>query len=183
MRDDELKWRTDSVETLIKTPVFDLLRQNERAAGGLTGSYIALDAPDCVVIIPEYEGRFVLVRQWRHGADMLTTEFPGGVVNKGEEPKAAALRELAEETGYVAGKLTLIGSSNPNPALFKSRFYVFLASDLTPTGRQHLDADELVECITRPVDEVISALGSGEYVHAFMGTALAFYMRYKNRGI
>ena len=176
MEDDKLKWKTIDVERLLDTPVFGVLRQRETAEGGLEGDYIALEAPDCVVIVPEHEGRFTLVRQWRHGAERVTTEFPGGVIEN-SNVDAELREELAEETGFVAGRLTQIGVANPNPALFKSRFYVFLAGDLTPTGRTHPDADELMQCVTRPIDEVLDSLGTGEYLHAFMGTALAFYLK------
>lgn len=177
MTDEELKWSMTGSEELLRTPVFTVMRQHERASFGLRGDYIALHAPECVVMLPEYEGDLILVRQWRHGASRLTAEFPGGVVGKGEAPEEAAYRELLEETGYKAGKLTLLGSVNPNPALFLSRFHVFLAQELTPTGVQHPDSDELIEVVRRPIGEVVASFGEGEYCHAFMGTALAFYLR------
>lgn len=177
MRDEELKWSIESERELLKTPVFNVYSRRETAANGLTGDYIALKSPECVVMIPEYEGNFVLVRQWRHGKAALTTEFPGGVIGRSEEPADAAYRELYEETGYKAGKLEYLGSVNPNPALFESRFYVFLAQELEPTGQTHPDRDELISVELHPIDEVIDSFGSEEYSHAFMGTALAFYLR------
>lgn len=179
MEDDKLIWNTESSTKLLHTRVFDVLSLHERAANGVEGDYIALDAPDCVVVLPEREGRFILVRQWRHGAGRLTTEFPGGVIDLGEEPAAAAARELAEETGFAAGRLTPLGVFSPNPALFNSRFYVYLAEELYPLDGQHLDEDELVSCLEMPVDEVVASLGSEEFCHAFMGAAVALYLRRK----
>ena len=179
MTDEELKWNIESSEELLETPVFNVLKQHETAAGGLSGDYIALESPECVVIIPEYGENFVLVRQWRHGKGALTTEFPGGVIAFGEDPSEAAYRELLEETGFKAGRLTCLGRVNPNPALFRSRFYVFLARELEPTGQTHPDSDELIAVQLRPMDEVIASFGSEEFSHAFMGTALAFYLRQK----
>lgn len=177
LSDEKLIWKKTDERELLSTRVFTVVEQKEIAANGIEGEYIALDAPDCVVIIPEYKGNFVLVRQWRHGADRLTTEFPGGVIDAGEEPAAAAARELVEETGFKAGKLTFLGECSPNPALFRSRFYCCLATELEPSGKQHLDRDELISVELRPIDEVISGFGSEEYSHAFMGAALAFYLR------
>ncbi|MBR0136078.1 MAG: NUDIX hydrolase [Clostridia bacterium] len=177
MTDEELKWNTISRRELLKTPVFTVTSLREEAAGGLEGDYICLDSPECVVIIPEYGEEFVLVRQWRHGASKLTTEFPGGVIGRGEAPEEAAYRELLEETGFKAGSLTLLGSVNPNPALFNSRFYVYYARELTPTGELHPDRDELISVETRPIKEVVASYGSEEFCHAFMGTALAMYLR------
>lgn len=181
MDDNKLIWEKLDTKRLLHTRVFNVTSRRERAANGVEGDYIALEAPDCVVIVPEHEGRFTLVRQWRHGAERVTTEFPGGVIDRGEAPEEAAARELYEETGFKAGKLTPIGVCSPNPALFTSRFYVYLAEELVQTGEQHLDADELVECIEMPVDEVMASLGSEEFCHAFMGAALAFYLRYRKR--
>ena len=178
MDDGDLIWRTEATERLLHTPVFDVWKQKEVSAAGLRGDYVAVTAPDWVVVVAVYRGRFVLVRQWRHGEDRLTTEFPAGVVDPGEPPERTAERELLEETGFRAGRITRLGSCSANPALFKNHIHCFLAEDLTPTGEQHPDADELLRYGLVPVDEVIAAFGSREYTHAYMGTALAFYLRH-----
>lgn len=176
--DEALVWSTEKTEKLLHTPVFDVMQQTETAANGIRGDYVALTAPDWVVIVPVYNGCFVTVRQWRHGEDKLTTEFPGGVMNAGEDPAETAKRELLEETGFRAGKITLLGSCSPNPALFKNHFYCFLAEELTPTGKQALDEDEILNYALEPMADFIANFGSGEYSHAFTGTALAFYLRH-----
>ena len=177
MNDQELIWTTESRTLLLHTPVYDVLAQQERSASGLRGEYVAIEAPDWVMTVPVYRGQFVLVRQWRHSADCLTTEFPGGVADAGEDPAVTAARELEEETGFRAGKLTHLGSCSPNPALFKNRFHCYLAEDLVQTGAQHLDEDELLRYTLLPIDEVLARFGSPEFSHALMGTALAFYLR------
>ncbi len=181
MKEQELIWSTISTETLLHTRVFDVVQQSEVSGTGLTGDYVAVKAPDWIVVVPVYQGCFVLVKQWRHGEDNLTTEFPGGVVDDGEDPAETARRELLEETGFRAGKMTLLGRCSANPALFKNHFSCFLAEDLTPTGEQHLDADELLNYELVPIEEVIASFGSRQYSHAYMGTALAFYFRHLGR--
>ena len=177
MNDQDLKWKTIERKPLLHTPVYDVIEQREEAPGGLRGSYVAIEAPDWVMTVPVYQGKFVLVRQWRHSADRLTLEFPGGVADRGEDPAITARRELLEETGFRAGKLTELGACSPNPALFKNTFHCYLAEDLTPTGEQYLDEDELLRYELRPIEEVIASFGSPEFCHALMGTALAFYLR------
>ncbi len=177
MNDKELKWTIKSTEKLLETAVFDVYGQEESSGAGISGLYIAVDAPEWVLTVPVYNGCFVMVRQWRHAENSMTVEFPGGVAERGEDPKETAVRELREETGFIAGKITSLGSCSPNPALFRNHVHFFLAEDLTPTGEQHLDADEFLNCQLIPVEDVIKGFGTGEMTHAFTGTAIAFYLR------
>lgn len=178
MNDNDLKWKITDKKKLLHTPVYDVVQQHEVSATGLEGDYVAIEASDWCMVIPEYQGNFVMVRQWRHSSEELTTEFPGGVVDRGEDPEKSAARELFEETGFKAGRMIYLGSCNPNPALFKNRFHIYLAQELTPTGEQRLDDDELLTCKLIPTDEVISGFGAGEFRHALTGTAIAYYLQY-----
>lgn len=173
----DLRWKTLETKPLLHTPVYDVLAQKEQAANGVTGDYVAIEAPDWVMTVPVYQGKFVMVRQWRHGEDRITVEFPGGVADRGEDPAETAKRELFEETGFRVGKLTHLGTVSPNPALFKNHFHCYLAEDLEPTGEQHLDEDELLRYELLPIEQVVAEFGSEQMTHALMGTALAFYLR------
>ena len=179
MNENQLKWRITESKQLLHTPVFDVNEQHEIAATGLEGDYVAMEAPDWAMVVAEYQDSFVLVRQWRHAAECLSLEFPGGVVDGGEDAATAARRELKEETGFEAGKLTHLGTVSPNPALFKNQFHVYLAEELRQTGAQALDSDELLTYELMPTDEVIRGYGKGEFAHALMGTALMLYLQYR----
>ena len=181
MDDRQLKWQVTGERTLLHTPVFDVNEQHELSATGIAGDYVAVSAPDWAMAVAVYRGCFVLVRQWRHAARELTIEFPGGVADGGEDPAQAAARELYEETGFRAGRMTRLGCVSPNPALFSNRFHVFLAEDLVPTGEQKLDDDELLAYELVPVDEVIASYGTGPYTHALMGAAIALFLQHERK--
>ncbi|MDR2747499.1 MAG: NUDIX hydrolase, partial [Treponema sp.] len=123
------------------------------------------------------EREFVMVRQWRHGSRELSLEFPGGVIEKGEDVLAAARRELREETAYQAGKIRKLGEFRPNPALMSNTVHIFLAENLHHTGAQELDEDEYLEVSSVTPREVLRGMGKAPYVHALMGSALALYLR------
>lgn len=178
--DEELKWKVGQKKSLLKTVVFDVTSSKNTASNGVTGDYIVLDAPDWVIVIPETDKKtFYMVKQWRHGEKALSVEFPGGVIDEGETPEQAARRELLEETGCIANKLVQLGKVNPNPALFSNHTYIFYASDLQPTGTQKLDNDEFVHYLELSIDEVLENMGTEQFPHALMSTALLFFERYK----
>ena len=92
MSDERLKWETTDRELISHTVVFDVNKQHEVSATGIEGDYIAVDAPHWIVTVPVTdEGKFVLVRQWRHAEQRITTEFPGGVGEAGEDPASTAI--------------------------------------------------------------------------------------------
>lgn len=177
MKDEDLLWRDLDTRVFAHTPVFDVTEKHCENATGVQGKYYVLSPRDWVVVLPVINDSFVMVRQWRHGSASVTMEFPGGTMEPGEDPLAAAHREMTEEIAYRAGRMTKLGTVNPNPALFENHFHIFLAEDLTPVGGQHLDADEFINIVQKPVEEVLASFGTGEYIHAFMGTALGLYLR------
>lgn len=178
MNDLDLMWKTLGTETILETPIFSVEKKKEESATGIKGDYFAINSCEWVSIIPVYKGEFILVRQFRHAYSGITAEFPGGMCDEGENPLESAARELEEETGFKAGKLTMLGSCSPNPALFSNTINVVLAEELTPTNELHLDDDEILTYTSAPIQEVIDSFCSGEYTNAFMGTALALYMRH-----
>ena len=163
--------------------IFQAVEVERAGPHGKVGRFVILEAPDWAVVVPSLKRngrRFLLaVRQFRQGSGRVSVEFPGGVVEKGEAPEHAALRELREETGYAAERLTLLGDVSPNPALMTNRFHVYLAEDLTLAGEQSLDEHEIVDFQEIPEEEFLERLGTPPYDHALMASAAFLYVRYR----
>ena len=176
MNDNELMWTQKSRKELLKTCVFTVTSRHNESPSGVSGDYIVNECPDWVIVIARHGDNFLMVRQYRHGEENLSTEFPGGVIDAGETPEQAALRELKEETGAVTKKLVHLGTMNPNPALFANHVHVYYTEELEFSGVQNLDHDELLDYMEISVREVLKKTGSPEYPHALMASATALYL-------
>jgi 8-oxo-dGTP pyrophosphatase MutT (NUDIX family) len=187
MEYQHLIWKEEGRRILFDCPVFAVGERACRSPGGELRAFSVMDAPDWAIVIPVIESggkkRFVMVRQWRHGSQELSLEFPGGVFERGEGAAEAAARELREETAYAAGKITKLGECSPNPAIMSNRVHFFLAENLSPLESQDLDEDEYINVTTVPPAEVFRDMGKPPYVHALMGTALALYLRSAKPGL
>ena len=95
MDDEALKWTVSAEKLLLRTPVFEVWEQAEQAAEGLQGSYVAMRAPDWVMVIPVLGKDFLMVRQWRHAARCMTVEFPGGVRDGDEDRRSLPIPSTA----------------------------------------------------------------------------------------
>jgi 8-oxo-dGTP pyrophosphatase MutT (NUDIX family) len=181
METNSLEWREEKTRMIFDCRVFSVRESLCRSPEGETRAFTVMDAADWAIVIPLIERagerEFVMVRQWRHGSRELSLEFPGGVMEKGEDVFTAAGRELREETAYQAGKLRKLGEFRPNPALMSNTVHIFLAEELRHTGAQELDEDEYLEVSFVMPREALRGMGKPPFVHALMGSALALYLR------
>lgn len=178
--DENLIWTEKERRVLFETPVFNVTERLSQGPDGQLGKYIVNEASDWAIVMPVHNGNFLMVKQWRHGEKALSLEFPGGVIEKDELPVKGAERELLEETGAVAGKIIHLGSLNPNPALFANHVHIFCAFDLSFGNKQNLDKDEFLNCLEMPIEEVIEKVGSPQFQHALMASAVGLFLAKKN---
>jgi len=137
-------WERRGERVLVSTRVLELRNVRYRhPKRGTEREFLVAHAPDWVNVIARTpEGRIVLVRQFRFGSNALSLEVPGGVMEAGEDPVEAGVRELLEETGYGGGRARLLGSVHPNPAIMDNRCHVVLVDGAVPTGPIDWDDDE-----------------------------------------
>ncbi len=157
--------------------VFDVMRARYRhPVRGRERDFVVIDAPDWVnVVALTPDRRLVLVRQFRFGIDDFSLEIPGGVMEAGEDPLAAAQRELREETGYAGRSARLLGGVHPNPAIMNNVCHLVLVEQAERTEALAWDHDEEIEVLTAPVDEVQAWARTGRIRHALVLDALLLF--------
>lgn len=147
--------------------------------GATLDPYYVLEYPDWVHVAAfDGDDRLVMVRQYRHGAGVVSLELPGGVMDSHEsDPLETGARELLEETGHVAENMRHLAKLSPNPATHSNSAHVLLATKARKVRAPRLDASEdlIVEHV--PWRAALEMALAGEMIHsqhvAFLFIALA----------
>jgi ADP-ribose diphosphatase len=174
------KWKPLESEPVYHTPIFDLHRRRSRHPRRGDHDFFVLTAPNWVNIIPlTSRNEVVMVRQFRHGIAGFTLEIPGGMIDPDDRnPKAAARREMLEETGYDSRAIVAIGRVHPNPAIQPNYCYSFFAHNVRKVGKQQLDSNEETEVVLVPLSEIGKLIASGRITHALVIAAFSFFHLY-----
>ena len=177
-------WSVVSREVALQLRIFDVCRDTlVSPVDGRTHVVAALDVPDWVNVLAETDdGRWVMVRQWRVGTRTTTLEIPGGMVDPGEAPLAAAQRELREETGYAADTWQALGAIEPNPAFQNNRCHTFLARGARPVGAQAPDEHEDLEVVLVAKADVDGLILDGAITHVLVAHAFHLLDLHARRG-
>jgi len=171
------RWEALSHTTLAKTRIFDLRSTRFRHPTRRTErEFIVIDPPDWVNVIALTAGeQIVLVRQFRFGTNAFSLEIPGGVIEAGEEPLIAGVRELREETGYTGAPARQLGTVYPNPAIQSNRCHFVFVEQAVLTMPLAWDDDEEIQVTTLPVEEVFTLARTGGITHGLVLNALLLF--------
>lgn len=127
--------------------------------------YTRVELKDFCSVLPITEnGKIVMIEIYRYPANYTSLEIPSGYVEQGEKPRDCAIRELEEETGYKARKLTSFGWFYPWTRSTR-RAYLFIAKNLTK-GRQKTEPTEQIRVRLLSIEETTNKLETGRIKHA-----------------
>lgn len=128
--------------------------------------------PGAVAVVPILNGeRVVLVRQYRYPVNGVTLEIPAGKLDVGEHPDNCVIRELKEETGYVANKIKKVTSIYTAPGFSNEIIHLYIANDLH-FDKMCPDEDEFINVEIYSRNEIRSMIRKGEIVDAKTLTGL-----------
>jgi ADP-ribose pyrophosphatase len=174
-----MEWRKIDSRMLFRNSWWTYMLDRFQIPGGHEGEYHYISTPGSVMIVPRYHDRFLLVKQYRYLNDRTSIEFPAGGIKPGSEAWMSARRELEEETGYVAGRLDVIGGFNPFNGVTDELCQVYLASDLH-LGEARPDPTEEFELCPMSVVELDQAIRDGEI---WDGMTLAVWALLRAKGL
>ncbi|MBQ2608807.1 MAG: NUDIX hydrolase [Butyrivibrio sp.] len=192
----KLYWELINEEHIIQDAWIDFRRNEYKLPDGQTIKpvYNYSKHSFSLVVATDRSGNFICVRQYRHGIDEITTEFPAGGIEYAKEEDAAsepcitkeniiasedeafeaAKRELREETGYTSDNWTHLLTIPANATISNSNVHIYSATACTLSASQELDDTEFLNVITLSETELLSAINGGDFKQALH--VLAYYL-------
>lgn len=172
--------------TLKSEPIFEgkmisLQVDHVRLPNGQQATREIVKHPGAVAVLAIHEGRMLVVEQYRKALERSLVEIPAGKLDPGEAPEAAAARELQEETGFQAEKLTHIASFYTSPGFADEIIHLYFAEQLTP-GEASPDEDEFVACSALTPAEAQSYMTQGKIRDAKTIAAVYAWLHYQLTG-
>jgi len=157
-----LKEKTIQTKTVHKGTFLTLNSDKVLLPNGNTSTREWIKHPGAVCCIPILpDGRIGLIKQYRYAVKEQMIEIPAGKLDQNEIPEECAQRELEEEIGYKASKLTFLANIHPAIGFTDEKMWLYLAEDLVKT-KQNLDADELLFLFPTKLEEAVEMVWKGE---------------------
>ncbi len=160
----EMPWKTLSTKSVYRNKWIAVREDLVEIPDGRTTIYGVVTCGQCVGVLPFVDPHTVLlVKQYRYVARRVTWEMPTGGVHAGEAVEAAAQRELAEETGYRAGRLTHVCTYHTSKSVMDETAHLFLGENLVQAELPP-DDTEFIEVRPFPFADALHMVLSGEIV-------------------
>jgi ADP-ribose pyrophosphatase len=155
-------WRTLASRLVYENPWIRVEEDRVGLPDGRTTLYGVVRCGPCVGVLPFLDpDTVVLIRQYRYVARAVCWEMPTGGVHAGETLEAAARRELAEETGYAAGRLAPLVAYHTSKSVVDETAHLFWAAGLVAAPAAP-DPTEFIEVHPMPFAEALALVERGE---------------------
>jgi len=174
---ESLAWTTIEGEIAYTCPGFSIRHETVRLPNGTETDFDYLTEPPAVVILPlTSDGKVVLIEEWRQAVGRANRGIPAGTVEREDtDLETAARRELREETGYEADRVTLLTTIEPLNGATDSVHHHFLAEGCEPADSQDLDADESIRTVETEYETFLDAVRAGEVRDGRAVLAVSYY--------
>lgn len=161
---DEHGWQVAASSYVMDTPYLRIRRDRIVLPDGtvIEDYYVRESRGYVIVFALTPTGEVVLVRQYKHGIGKVLLELIAGAIDEGEEPLQTAVRELAEETGYVSPSVEYVQSFITDPTSANTVAHLFFARDAFVGGEQDLDVTEDIAVELVPLEELRGLIQRGE---------------------
>ena len=157
----ELKESTVSSKKVYEGSFLDVRKDVVNLPDGNTSTREWINHPGAACIIPIMtDGKLALIKQYRYPVQSIMIELPAGKLDKEESPEACAIRELEEEIGYSAGKLTFVAKIHPAIGFANEQMWIFLAEQLIQS-QKNTDHDEFVELMPTSINQAVELVWNG----------------------
>ncbi|HYJ92086.1 MAG TPA: NUDIX hydrolase [Pyrinomonadaceae bacterium] len=150
-----------STREIYKGKIFDVIKSEIRHDAIQYKREIVVHKGSAVILPVFADQTVALVRQYRYAAEKFLLEVPAGTLNKGEDPKLGAIRELEEEIGVRAANVELLTEFYVSPGFLTEKMFLFLATELTAT-KQNLEVDEILTIKRLSFPDAFSLIRNGE---------------------
>jgi 8-oxo-dGTP pyrophosphatase MutT (NUDIX family) len=158
----ESPWRTLGEREVYRNPWFSVTEYDVIRPDGRRGLYcVVYPGDNATIVAVDDAGRVRLIGEFLYTLQSREWGLPTGAVERGEEPLAAAQRELLEETGLAANDWKLLGAYPLTPGIARQTSYIFLARGLSQ-GQPRPEGTERIIQRTLPLDEALQAVARGE---------------------
>ena len=164
VNDTTKHWKTRSSKMAFDHKWFKVRQDEvELPNGSVLDDFFVWVKGDVSIVVPvTADGKFILVKQYKHGVGDVIIEFPAGFVDEGEDPERAAHRELREETGYESNDLSPLTVLSDAPTKSTGKTHVYLAKNATQKHDTAFDDNEDIETMVCAPAEVLELMTSGK---------------------
>lgn len=175
------QWKILGREEVLDSHWYQVFKETvQLPSGRVLDDYYVRDNVKAVLIVPRTaDGKFILTKQYKHGARKVVLEFPAGRIDPGEDVLTAAKRELREEVGAVADTMTLGPTFFENPTSSRGEIFVVFAEGVSRKYEQALDDNEDIEVVTLSANELSRSLDDGRL--QVPASAAAGYMAVRSK--